>query len=72
MAPSATTRANSELDAKHERFIDDLDRTNKVILGGEWKPPRTGSMVPMRTRVVQNLSAGARSLLRWTTRDTVQ
>jgi uncharacterized protein YciI len=39
MAPSATTRANSELDAKHERFIDDLDRTNKVILGGEWKPP---------------------------------
>jgi hypothetical protein len=40
MAPSATTPANSELHGKHERFIDDLDRANKVVLGGEWKPPK--------------------------------
>jgi uncharacterized protein YciI len=34
-----TTPWDDELDQAHERFIDDLDRANKVVLGGAWKPP---------------------------------
>jgi uncharacterized protein YciI len=40
--PSDSTAANSELEARHERFIDDLDQANKVVLGGAWKPPVDG------------------------------
>jgi hypothetical protein len=34
MAPIGTTPADDELQAKHERLIDDLDQANKVVLGG--------------------------------------
>ena len=39
MAPSGTTRADDELQADHERFIDELDRANQVITGGSLRPP---------------------------------
>jgi hypothetical protein len=42
VGPSGTRPANSELQARHERFIDDLDQANKVVLGGAWKPPVDG------------------------------
>jgi hypothetical protein len=42
VAPSGTTATNSELEARHERFIDDLDEANKVVLGGAWKPAVDG------------------------------
>jgi uncharacterized protein YciI len=39
MTPGGTTPADDELQARHVRFIDDLDQANKVVLGGAWKPP---------------------------------
>jgi uncharacterized protein YciI len=40
LAPEASRSA--ELDDEHERFIDDLDRANKVVLGGSWNPAAGG------------------------------
>ena len=39
LAPSGTAPANDELQAKHERFIDGLDRANQVVTGGSVRPP---------------------------------
>ena len=36
--PSSTTPATPELQAEHERFIDGLDKDNKVLTGGGLKP----------------------------------
>jgi uncharacterized protein YciI len=40
LTPSASPTAG--LDAEHERFIDELDRGNTIVLGGSWKPAAGG------------------------------
>ena len=39
MAPTGTSRADDGVQAAHERFIDELDRANRVVTGGSLKPP---------------------------------
>lgn len=39
MVSKGPASAADALQAKHVRFIDDLDQANKVVLGGAWKPP---------------------------------
>ena len=38
MAPSGTAPADDGLQADHERFIDKLDRANRVVMGGSLEP----------------------------------
>jgi uncharacterized protein YciI len=42
MSPGGKSPSDAELQVEHERFIDELDQTNKVVLGGEWKPAAGG------------------------------
>lgn len=39
---ASRTLYDEELQARHEAFIDELDRQNRVILGGGWEPPTDG------------------------------
>jgi predicted secreted Zn-dependent protease len=51
MAPSCAAPATPELQADHERFIDGLDKDNKVVTGGGLKPA-TGAVEPNPRRGV--------------------
>ena len=42
MARRGNASAGDELQREHEQFIDGLDRMNKVVLGGSWKPAAAG------------------------------
>lgn len=42
MAPRRNTRADAELQAEHERFIDGLDQADKVVLGRGLRPAAAG------------------------------
>jgi uncharacterized protein YciI len=42
MAATGSTSAAGELHREHERFIDDLDQANKIVLGGSWRPAAAG------------------------------
>ena len=39
LGASHTALDDEDLQARHEAFIDELDRQNRVILGGGWEPP---------------------------------
>jgi uncharacterized protein YciI len=38
LSASSTALDDEQLQARHEAFIDELDRQNRVILGGGWDP----------------------------------
>jgi uncharacterized protein YciI len=41
LAPGAG-RHGDEVQADHERFIDELIAEKQIVLGGDWKPPVAG------------------------------
>lgn len=42
LAPNSPGSADGELEDDHVRFIDGLISQNRVVLGGDWKPPIAG------------------------------
>jgi uncharacterized protein YciI len=42
LTPSTGYASGEELQADHERFIDGLLAENRIVLGGDWKPPVAG------------------------------
>ena len=42
LAPGPSHASNGDLQAGHEGFIDGLIAENRVVLGGDWKPPVAG------------------------------
>jgi uncharacterized protein YciI len=42
LAPRPSHASSEDLQAGHEGFIDGLIAENRIVLGGDWKPPIAG------------------------------